>query len=196
MLVNTPSVSLGWQASPFLLPDADGNKYSFDPLYSATSNGDQTPAIALQGENGLLVAFICNHCPYVKAIGNRLAEDALSLNKAGINVVAINSNDFVQYPADNPENMKLFAKQYNFTFPYLVDEDQSIARAYDAVCTPDFFGFDKDGKLQYRGRLDNARMGSDANRTPELVNAMLQMAETGATQVEQIASMGCSIKWK
>jgi len=180
MLVDTPAVALGWQASPFSLPDADGKLYSLEEL---------------QGENGLLIAFICNHCPYVKAIGNRLAADAQQLNKDGINVVAINSNDFKAYPADSPPKMKEFSAQYGLTFPYLVDEDQSVARAYDAVCTPDFFGFNRSGELQYRGRLDDARMDNDTIRVPELVNAMRQIAQTGTGPEEQTASMGCSIKW-
>lgn len=180
MLVDTPAVTLGWQASPFSLPDADGKIHSLD---------------ALQGEHGLLIAFICNHCPYVKAIGNRLADDAKQLSKDGINVVAINSNDFKAYPADSPPKMKEFSVQYGLTFPYLVDEDQSVAKSYDAVCTPDFFGFNRAGELQYRGRLDNARMDDDKNRVPELLNALRQIGQTGLGPEEQIASMGCSIKW-
>lgn len=181
MLVKTPEISIGWQASPFTLPDANGKTHSFEQL---------------MGENGLLVAFICNHCPYVKAIGHRLAEDARHLQQEGINVVAINSNDFIQYPADSPENMKRFLIEYGIDFPYLVDEDQTVARSYDAVCTPDFFGLNRDGKLQYRGRLDDARLDSDTERTPELLIAMRRIAESGIGPAEQIASMGCSIKWK
>ncbi len=181
MLLNTPSVSLGWQAQTFSLPDPNGNQYSFEEL---------------KGPNGLLVAFICNHCPYVVAIGHRLAEDAKLLLSEGINVVAINSNDFENYPADSPDKMPAFAARFGFNFPYLVDEDQSVARAYDAVCTPDFFGLDKVGKLQYRGRLDNLRMDNEGDRTPELVNAMLQVAKTGTAPAEQMSSMGCSIKWR
>lgn len=181
MLVNTPTVELGWQASPFTLSDPDGKTYSLDQL---------------RGENGLLVAFICNHCPYVIAVANRLSDDARALNRIGINVVAINSNDYEKYPDDSPANMKVFAEQYDFSFPYLIDEDQSVAHTYDAVCTPDFFGFNNKGELKYRGRLDDARMGSAENRTPELLNAMHQIAETGSCPAEQMASMGCSIKWK
>lgn len=181
MLVNTPKVSIGWQASPFTLPDPDGNMYSLSDL---------------QGENGLLVAFICNHCPYVVAVAQRFSDDARVLQSEGINVVAINSNDFSNYTADSPEKMKPFAQQFGFTFPYLVDEDQSIARTYDAVCTPDFFGFNKQGELQYRGRLDDARMDSNAERVPELLNAMRLVATTSKGPDEQAASMGCSIKWR
>lgn len=180
MLLDTPVVNLGWQASPFSLPDADGKLYCLQ---------------ALQGENGLLIAFICNHCPYVKAIGHRLAEDANHLRDNGINVVAINSNNFKAYPADSPPKMKEFSVQYGLTFPYLVDEDQSVAKAYGAVCTPDFFGFNNRGELQYRGRLDDARMNDDSNRVPELLNAMRLISQTGFGPEEQTASMGCSIKW-
>jgi len=181
MLVNTPKVSLGWQASPFELANPDGESFTLAQL---------------NGENGLLVAFICNHCPYVVAIANRFAEDARVLQSEGINVVAINANDYKAYPADSPEKMKTFAKKYSFSFPYLIDEDQSVARTYDAVCTPDFFGFDRNGALKYRGRLDDARMDNDANRTPELLNAMRQIAESENGPAEQMASMGCSIKWR
>jgi len=181
MLVNTPKVSLGWKASEFTLPDPDGNMHSLNDM---------------RGENGLLIAFICNHCPYVVAVGQRFSDDARILQSEGINVVAINSNDFTKYTADSPDKMKPFAQQYGFTFPYLVDEDQSVARNYDAVCTPDFFGFNKHGELQYRGRLDNTRMENDSNRVPELLNAMRLIAETGKGPDEQPASMGCSIKWR
>ncbi len=105
------------------------------------------------------------------------------------------SNNYRSVPADAPDQMKVFARKHNFRFPYLVDEEQAVARAYDAVCTPDFFGFNKDGQLQYRGRLDDARMVSIENRTPELLNAMRQIATTGEGPQQQQASMGCSIKW-
>jgi len=181
MLTNTPKVSLGWQACPFTLADPDGNTFSLAEL---------------NNEKALVVAFICNHCPYVVAVADRFAEDARTLQSEGINVVAINSNDYNKYPADSPEKMKLFSAQYKFNFPYVVDEDQSVARAYDAVCTPDFFGFDRNGALKYRGRLDNARMDNNAARTPELLNAMRQIAKTETGPTEQLASMGCSIKWR
>jgi len=181
MVSSTQTKPLGWQAQPFTLPNATGEIFSSEQL---------------MGENGLLVAFICNHCPYVVAIGHRLAHDAKVLKAEGINVVAINSNDFIKYPADSPDKMDAFAKSFEFDFPYLIDEDQSTARAYSAVCTPDFFGFDNTAKLQYRGRLDNARMDNDGERTPELVNAMIQVAKTGTAPKEQMNSMGCSIKWR
>lgn len=181
MLLETPDVKTGWQAVPFALPDPDGNVSTFDEL----SAGKAT-----------LIAFICNHCPYVKAIAGRLASDARVLQDAGIAVVAINSNDFDYVPADSPPNMKRFAAQHGFTFPYLVDESQSVARAYDAVCTPDFFGLNAAGVLQYRGRLDSAGMNDPAGRVCELVEAMQQIAATGTGPDTQHPSMGCSIKWR
>ena len=181
MLLNSSTVETGWQAQPFTLSDPDGRAHSLTDLL---------------GEKGLLVAFICNHCPYVKAIVDRFVADAKVLQSEGINVVAINSNDYHYVPDDSPPMMKRFAAQHGFSFPYLIDEDQSVGRAYDAVCTPDFFGFDANGKLQYRGRLDDARMGDAANRTAELVDAMRLIAATGQGPDVQNASMGCSIKWR
>jgi len=181
MLLSTPAVETGWQAQPFTLSDPDGKTYNLKDLY---------------GKNGLLIAFICNHCPYVKAIVDRFVADARVLQSEGINVAAIMPNDYHRVPADNPANMKRFAAEHKFCFPYLIDEDQSVARTYDAVCTPDFFGFDAIGKLQYRGRLDDARMGDAANRTSELLDAMRLITATGKGPEEQHASMGCSIKWR
>lgn len=181
MLLNTPVVETGWKAVPFTLSDPAGQTFGLDEL---------------MGQSGLLVAFICNHCPYVKAIADRLAADAQVLAGLGVRVVAINSNDAVYVPEDSPPHMTAFAAKHGFTFPYLVDEDQSVGRAYDAVCTPDFFGFNTQFELQYRGRLDDARMGNADGRTPELVNAMRLIAETGKGPDEQHASMGCSIKWR
>ena len=180
MLLETPNVELGWQAAAFTLADPSGQEFSLADV---------------QGEYGLLVAFICNHCPYVQAIADRFANDAKALQAEGIGVVAINSNDYRSVPADSPPMMKRFAEQYGFNFPYLVDEDQSVGKTYGAVCTPDFFGFNAEGSLQYRGRLDDARMGSPANRTPELLDAMREIASTGSGPDEQWPSMGCSIKW-
>lgn len=181
MLLQSSPVEIGWQAEPFVLADAGGRSYDFEDL---------------RGDNGLLVAFICNHCPYVIAIIDRFVGDAKKLQEQGIGVVAINSNDYQSYAADSPPNMKKFAEQHGFTFPYLIDEDQLTARAYDAVCTPDFFGFNSKGRLAYRGRLDDARMGEAGNRIPELVNAMQRIAVSGEGPDEQLASMGCSIKWR
>lgn len=180
MPFDTPICDFGWQAPDFTLKDPRGTTFTMrDHL----------------GENGLLIAFICNHCPYVQRIGERLTEDTKALMDAGINVLAIMSNDYRLVADDSPANMLKFAEQFDFPFPYLVDEDQSVGRAYGAVCTPDFFGFNKDGALQYRGRLDDARAGDSEGRTRELVNAMTMIAETGQGPREQNPSMGCSIKW-
>lgn len=181
MLMNTPQAKIGWTAKPFSLLDPNGKTYNLSDL---------------QGKNGLVIAFICNHCPYVKNIIDRLVNDAKLLQMKGVNVVAINSNDYSYVPEDSPAHMREFAKNNGFTFPYLVDEDQSIAKTYGALCTPDFFGFDKFGELQYRGRLDDARMGNSSNRKAELLDAMLQIAITGNGPPSQCPSIGCSIKWK
>jgi len=177
-----PVCDFGWPAVDARLPSVDGETLSiFDQA----------------GPNGLVIAFICNHCPYVKAVITRIVRDAQDLAKAGIGFVAVSSNDASAYPADSFENMKLFAKQHGFTFPYLYDEDQSVARAYNAACTPDFFGFNKELKLQYRGRLDASRKETgEPNLRRDLYLAMLQVAETGNGPQDQIASIGCSIKWK
>jgi len=180
MLLESSDVEIGWKAVGFTLKDAKGQPFSSEQL---------------MGESGLLVAFICNHCPYVKAIVDRLVEDANVLEKEGFGVVAIMSNDYRKVPQDSPENMLEFASKNGFSFPYLIDEDQSVGKAYDAVCTPDFFGFNSAGELQYRGRLDDAKMGDDSNRSTELLEAMRMIAQTGKGPAVQHASMGCSIKW-
>jgi peroxiredoxin len=182
MAAETPICNFGWKAAPFALPAIDGKSYSLDDL---------------KGENGTLVIFICNHCPYVKAVIDRVVRDAKELKAYGINTVAISSNDATHYPEDSLDNMKRFAEQHGFTFPYLYDESQAVARAYDAVCTPDFFGFSGKLELQYRGRLDASRKEagpSDARR--ELFEAMQGIAKTGQGPRQQTPSMGCSIKWK
>ncbi len=181
MLLDTPLCDFGWKAPDFKLKDADGKNYTMSEQ---------------MGEKGLLIAFICNHCPYVQAVAARFAEDTKTLIDEGVNVLAIMSNDYTEYQEDSPENMKLFAKQHGFEFPYLIDEDQSIGKKYGAVCTPDFFGFNNKGDLQYRGRIDDARMGDASKRVPELLNAMRQVAQTGEGPKKQFPSMGCSIKWK
>lgn len=177
-----PVCEFGWPAVDATLPGTDGKKHSiFDQA----------------GPNGLVVVFICNHCPYVKAAIDRIVRDANDLKAHGIGFVAINSNDASNYPEDSFDKMVEFAREHDFTFPYLHDEDQSVARSYDAVCTPDFFGFNGDLKLQYRGRLDAARTEPAApDLTRDLYEAMVQVAETGKGPEEQIPSMGCSIKWK
>jgi len=180
MLLDTPLCDFGWQAPDFTLQDPDGKSYTLSEQL---------------GDKGLLIAFICNHCPYVQAIAERLTADARALQAQGINVLAVMSNNYHSVPADSPQNMKKFAQQYGFTFPYLIDEDQSVGQAYNAVCTPDFFGFNQLGELQYRGRLDDAGRGNSNNRNKELLNAMLQISTTGQGPKEQVASMGCSIKW-
>lgn len=182
MAEQTPICDFGWKAPSFMLPGVDGKSYRLD---------------AVKGENGTLVIFICNHCPYVKAVIDRVVRDVDALKPFGVNAIAICSNDAVTHPDDSFENMQLFAKQHRFTFPYLHDERQDVARAYDAVCTPDFFGFNAKGELQYRGRLDSsgkAPASADAKR--ELFEAMKQIAETGRGPRQQTPSMGCSIKWK
>ncbi len=181
MLLDSPICDFGWKADDFTLSDADGRAVSSARSY---------------GGNGLLVAFICNHCPYVKAIIDRLVADAGLLKDEGINTLAVMPNDFHTYPDDHPNKMKAFAKQHGFTFPYLIDQDQTVARAYGAVCTPEFFGFNRAGELQYRGRLDDAQMNDPSGRKTELLDAMRVIAKTGKGPEQQTPSMGCSIKWK
>jgi peroxiredoxin len=149
------------------------------------------------GANGTVVMFICNHCPYVKAVIDRIVRDAGELQALGIGCVAINANDAIAYPEDSFDNMKQFARAHGFTFPYLYDESQQVARAYGAVCTPDFFGFDRELKLQYRGRLDaSGRAPAAPGAKRELFGAMKLIADTGKGPNEQTPSIGCSIKWK
>ncbi|PMN64278.1 thioredoxin family protein [Enterovibrio norvegicus] len=181
MLLDTPICDFGWKAPEFMLKDPDGNSFTMSEHL---------------GEKGLLIMFICNHCPYVQRISKRLAQDTQSLLDEGINVLAVMSNDYHRVQSDSPENMKIFASENDFNFPYLVDEDQSVGKAYNAVCTPDFFGFNAAGELQYRGRLDDAKMMDASNRVPELINAMRMIAETGIGPKTQSPSMGCSIKWR
>ena len=182
MLLHSEICDFGWPAPDFSLHTAEGDLYTRD---------------SVMGPKGMLIAFICNHCPYVIAMIDRLSKDMRTLDGLGIGCAAVMSNDYAQYPADAPPRMIDFAKVHGLTAPYLVDEDQSVARAYGAVCTPDFFGFDGSGGLQYRGRLDNVGMRDDpAERAPELLNAMRQVAETGQGPQAQTASMGCSIKWR
>ncbi len=151
----------------------------------------------VKGPNGTLVMFICNHCPYVLAVIDRIVRDAKALQELGIGVVAISANDVEAYPEDSPEKMIEMAEKNGFTFPYLYDETQQVARDFDAVCTPDFFGYNAAGELQYRGRLDASRkQAGPADLRRDLYEAMKQVAETGKGPQEQVASMGCSIKWK
>ena len=179
--ISPPVCDFGWKAPDFKLPDVDGRLVSLSDS---------------MGPNGLLVMFICNHCPYVKAILPRLIADVHALQALGVNTVAIMSNDPADYPEDSPENMQKLAQEMAFPFPYLLDESQQIAKSYDAVCTPDFFGFNKDFALQYRGRFDESRKETAPESTRELFKAMQQVAETGQGPQAQVASIGCSIKWK
>jgi len=176
-----PICDFGWKAKDFSLPGIDGKTYSLADV---------------KGDKGLLIMFICNHCPYVKAIIDRLQQDVAALKKDGIGAIAIMPNDTVSYPADSFDNMKAFAERHGLSFPYVIDETQEVARAYGAVCTPDFFGFNADLELQYRGRLDESRMTPVDDAKRELLEAMRQVAESGRGPEEQHASMGCSIKWK
>lgn len=181
-LLQTPEKDNAFKAIDFRLPGTDGR--------------DHTLA-SCRGPKGLVVMFICNHCPYVKAVIERLVADCKELQQAGIGCVAIMPNDTRTHPADSFDNMKLFARSHGFTFPYVIDETQEIARSYGAVCTPDIFGFDADGVLQYRGRVDSAgpkEAGPDTRR--ELKDAMLAVAKTGEGPAQQFPSMGCSIKWR
>ena len=180
--LETPVCEFDKDIIDFSLPGVDGKTWSVE---------------SCRGANGLLVMFICNHCPYVKAIRDRIVRDTRDLMALGINSVAIMSNNPEEYEEDSFENMKRIAEQYDFPFPYLIDESQDVARAYGAVCTPDFFGYNSDLKLQYRGRLDASRKDTapeDVRR--DLFEAMKQVAETGRGPEDQIPSMGCSIKWK
>jgi peroxiredoxin len=180
-LTGTSICDFGWKARDFALKGVDGKTYSLADV---------------RGRNGTLVVFICNHCPYVRAVIESLVEKANALKTIGIGTIAIMPNDTAAYPADSFDNMKAFARQHGFTFPYVIDETQAVARNYGAQCTPDFFGFNAKDELQYRGRLDAGRPGSAARGRRELYDAMTQIAETGRGPLEQTASMGCSIKWR
>ena len=171
----------GWKARDFSLRGVDGKAWSLADV---------------RGPNGTLVVFICNHCPYVKAAIDRLIAEAKALKEIGIGTIAVMPNDTKSYPQDSFENMQAFARQHGFTFPYVIDETQEVARAYDAQCTPDFFGFNAQDELQYRGRLDATRPGQAGGARRDLYEAMKQIAETGHGPQEQMPSMGCSIKWR
>lgn len=180
--LNTPVCEFGKKAPDFSLKGVDQKIWTLEKCL---------------GERGLLVMFISNHCPYVKAIRKKLVRDTRELMSLGVNSVAIMPNDTVAYPEDSFENMLKNSNEFNFSFPYLLDETQQVARAYDAVCTPDFFGYNANLELQYRGRLDAAGPKSDDDtQERELFEAMKLVAETGRGPANQIPSMGCSIKWK
>ncbi|MCU7798852.1 MAG: thioredoxin family protein [gamma proteobacterium symbiont of Lucinoma myriamae] len=179
--LETPVCDFDANAIDFSLPDVDGKIWDLQECC---------------GEKGLLVMFICNHCPYVKAILERLVRDTAELKALGINSVAIMSNDASQYAEDSPAKMKEISQQFDFSFPYLLDSSQEVAKQYGAVCTPDFFGYNTELKLQYRGRLDASRKETAAEDVKrDLFDAMKQVSDTGKGPTEQIPSMGCSIKW-
>lgn len=182
-MATTPEhITLDTPAADFRLPATDGRTYTLDDV---------------AGENDTVIVFICNHCPYVKAVIDRFVADARELGREGVGFAAICSNDAESYPEDSFDKMKEFAETHDFPFPYLHDETQSVARAYGAVCTPDFFGYDRDRKLKYRGRLDEGRTTPPrAGARRELVEAMRAIAATGLAPPDQIPSIGCSIKWK
>lgn len=180
--LQTPVCEFGLPAPDFALPGVDGKVWTLEQC---------------RGPKGLLVMFICNHCPYVKAVIDRIIRDTRELRGHGIHSVAIMANDPTDYPEDSFENMQKIARQLDFPFPYLLDDSQAVAQAYGAVCTPDFFGYNADLKLQYRGRLDASRKeAAPADARRDLFEAMLQVAKAGQGPAEQIPSMGCSIKWK
>jgi len=178
----TPNAAIGQTAPDFDLPGTDGQRYALRDF---------------TGGNGLLVMFICNHCPYVKAIRERLVATCRELEAYGVRAVAISANDAALYPEDDFEHMKAYAKAYGFHFPYLYDESQAVAKAYGAVCTPDFFGYNGDLKLQYRGRFDATGRGPETpGAARELFEAMKTVAMTGNGPADQVPSIGCSIKWR
>ena len=180
--LETPVCEFGKAAIDFSLPGTDNRQWTLEDC---------------RGPRGLLVMFICNHCPYVKAILERLVRDTRELRALGVNSVAIMSNDPTLYEEDSFENMQAVAQQFDFPFPYLVDHSQAIARAYGAVCTPDFFGYNSDLQLQYRGRLDASTKATAAPDAPrELFNAMHEVADTGSGPSHQVPGIGCSIKWR
>tara|TARA_Y100001958_G_C21096511_1_gene447926 strand:- start:132 stop:683 length:552 start_codon:yes stop_codon:yes gene_type:complete len=183
MPVNAPNENLDLLAPQFSLKNINNEIVSLDHM---------------KGLDGTVIVFICNHCPYVKAIANRLKKEADELLKHSINTIAIMSNDVTNYPEDSFDNMKIFSEKYKFNFPYLYDETQEVAKKYKAVCTPDFFGFDKNLKLKYRGRIDSGvmKLPNTSNIERDLFNAMIKIKNEGEGPANQINSIGCSIKWK
>ena len=179
--LETPAINKNMLAIDFNLSGIDGKKYTLETM---------------RGKNGILVIFMCNHCPYVKAIIKKLVEDVKKLNAVGIGVIGINANDVANYPEDSFENMKLFAKEHEIIFPYVFDETQNIARSYGAICTPDFFGFNNQLLLRYRGRFDSSGKSDNPNANRELLSAMTEVASIGDFSGVQYPSIGCSIKWR
>ena len=181
VLTKTPICNFGEKTKSFELKGTDGQLHKLEDHI---------------GKRGLLIMFICNHCPYVKAIIKDIVEDCKNLKKEGVNSIAIMSNDTKEYPEDSFENMKIFSKKFNFSFPYLIDETQEIAREYRAVCTPDFFGYNSKLELQYRGRIRELKDLKPINSgESDLSRAMRLIIKTGKGPKEQIPSMGCNIKW-
>lgn len=178
--LQTPICDFGWKAPEFSLLGTDGKVWSLTDV---------------RGSKGTLVMFICNHCPYVKAIRPRLVSDLRELKVLGVNAIAIMSNDPTDYPEDGFEHMKEVAREFEFPFPYVVDSAQEVAKSYGAICTPDFFGFNSELQLQYRGRFDESRKEPASDSTRDLFHAMKQIAETGHGPIDQTSSIGCSIKW-
>lgn len=182
MVATLSKPELGIKAPEFVLPATDGRTYRL---------------VDVAGKNGTVIVFICNHCPYVRAVADRMVADAKALAVEGIGFVAISSNDAEAYPEDSFDRMKPFAERYRFPFPYLYDESQEVALAYDAVCTPDFFGIGPAGTIEYRGRLDKGRKElPPPGARRELVEAMRVIAATGKGPAGQMPSVGCSMKWK
>ena len=180
-LTETPICNFGEKAKNFNLLSTENKKISLNNV---------------QGENGTLIMFICNHCPYVKAVIKDIVEDAKYLKNLGIKSVAIMSNDVKNYPEDSFENMISFSKLHNFSFPYLIDETQKVAKEYGAVCTPDFFGYNKNLELQYRGRIRELKDLKPVRKgDSDLKNAMKLVAKSGKGPTNQVQSMGCNIKW-
>ena len=183
-LVSTPVCDFGWKAPDFKLKNIDGRSISLEQI---------------RGKTATLVMFICNHCPYVMNIIDSVVEQTLILKQQhGVGIVAIMPNDFSQYPQDSFENMILFAQKNKFHFPYLIDSSQTVAKSYDAVCTPDFFGFDDNLRLQYRGQFSDQRPSSPSDFEPskDLLEAMIILSKGQKVSEPQTPSMGCSIKWK
>ena len=180
--LKTPICNFGWIAKDFQLLGVDNEYWNLEKI---------------KGKNGLVVMFICNHCPYVKAIMSRLVSDIYELKKYGINTIAISSNDIINYPDDSFENMRILSEENHFDFPYVYDETQEIAKKYDAICTPDFFGFNSKLELQYRGRFDSTgREKAGPNNRRDLFEAMKLISASQQGPTQQQASIGCSIKWK
>ena len=181
MSVNAPNDNLNWLAPDFKLLSVNDKYYTLDDL---------------KGKNGTVIAFICNHCPYVIGIAKRFVNESIELDKIGVSTIAIMSNDVNSYPDDSYQNMKIFAKKYNFNFEYLYDSSQEVAKNYKAVCTPDIYGFNKDLELKYRGRLDSGVINSNKNKIKrELFLAMKKIIINNEVPKEQFNSFGCSIKW-